>query len=64
MATLADDLVMVLDPVAFAGDGLGFTSDTWQTEALRWAGKRLMLNCCRQAGKSTIASILALHRAL
>ena len=64
MATLADDMVMALDPVAFARDGLGFTSDTWQTEALRWAGKRLMLNCCRQAGKSTIASILALHRAL
>ncbi len=64
MATLADDMVMALDPVAFARDGLGFTPDTWQTEALRWAGKRLMLNCCRQAGKSTVASILALHRAL
>ena len=57
-------MVMALDRVAFARDGLGFTPDTWQTEALRWAGKRLMLNCCRQAGKSTIASILALHRAL
>ena len=64
MATLADDMVMALGPVAFARDGLGFTPDTWQTDALRWAGKRLMLNCCRQAGKSTIASILALHRAL
>ena len=57
-------MVMALDRVAFARDGLGFEPDTWQTEALRWAGKRVMLNCCRQAGKSTIASILALHRAL
>jgi hypothetical protein len=31
---------------------------------LRWTGQRLLLNCCRQSGKSTTAAILALHRAL
>ena len=31
---------------------------------LQWIGKRLLLLCCRQSGKSTTTAILALHRAL
>lgn len=62
---LADDLRYALDPVAFAAEVLDFkTPDPWQIEALRWSGKRLMLNCHRQSGKSTTAAILAVHRAL
>ncbi|KCZ73477.1 Terminase-like family [Candidatus Methanoperedens nitroreducens] len=57
------DLTAALDPVAFAAS-LGFTPDPWQAHALRWNGKRLLLNCCRQSGKSSTAGILALHRAL
>ncbi len=64
MATLAKDLVRALDPVAFARESLGFAPDPWQADALRWTGRRLMLNCARQSGKSTIAAILALHRAI
>ena len=61
---LATDLQRALDPVGFARGALGFNPDPWQEKALRWSGKRLLLNCCRQSGKSTTAAILGLHRAL
>ena len=64
MTTLADDLVMGLDPVVFARDGLAFEPDPWQANVLRWDGKRLILNCSRQSGKSTIAAVLADHQAV
>lgn len=63
MEALAHDLSLALDPVSFAYE-LGLSPDSWQENVLRWTGKRLLMNCCRQSGKSTIASILALHRAL
>lgn len=52
------------DPVYFARHKLGFTPDPWQEDVLSWQGQRLLMNCCRQSGKSTVAAILALHRAL
>jgi hypothetical protein len=61
---LTVDLIHALDPVAFAREALSFTPDEWQARALRWSGRRLLLNCCRQSGKSTTAAILGLHRAL
>ncbi|MBM3189372.1 MAG: terminase [Chloroflexi bacterium] len=61
---LSSDLRLALDPVAFATDALDFVPDEWQARALRWTGKRLLLNCARQTGKSTTAAILSLHRAL
>lgn len=61
---LAVDLAQALDPVLFAKEALRFNPDPWQEQALRWIGKRLLLNCCRQSGKSTTAAILALHRTL
>lgn len=30
---------------------------------LRWGGKRLLLNCSRQSGKSTTTAVLAMHQA-
>lgn len=63
MQELAHDLNLALDPVAFAYE-LGFIPDAWQENVLRWTGKRLLMNCCRQSGKSTTASMLALHRAI
>jgi hypothetical protein len=63
MEAIAHDLRLALDPVAFAVE-LGFTPDPWQTTVLRWNGKRLLMNCSRQSGKSTTAAILGLHRAL
>jgi hypothetical protein len=61
--TIADDLRLALDPVVFAEE-LGIQPDPWQERVLRWNGKRLLMCCARQTGKSTVASILALHRAL
>ena len=61
---LAADLRYALDPVAFARERLSFHPDQWQTEVLRSSGKRILLNCSRQAGKSTCTAIVGLHRAL
>lgn len=60
---LAKDLRLGLDPVAFALS-MGFSPDPWQINTLRWTGKRLLLNCARQSGKSTITALLAVHTAL
>jgi len=61
---IRDDLRHALDPMAFAMESLDFHPDPWQAQVLRWAGKRLLLNCSRQSGKSTTTAILALHRAM
>jgi hypothetical protein len=58
------DLAWAFDPVVFARDAMGFDADEWQARVLRWSGKRLLLNCSRQSGKSTTTAMLALHRAL
>src|SRR5438445_9788111 len=39
---------------------LGLEPDAWQKEVLETKHKRILLNCCRQAGKTTVAAILAL----
>ncbi len=38
--------------------------DPWQQQVLRFAGKRLILNCSRQSGKSTTTAVLALHKGM
>jgi hypothetical protein len=60
----ATDLAMAFDGVAFSREALGFKPDRWQAKVLRWSGKRLLMNCCRQSGKSTTAAVLALHEAI
>lgn len=55
-----DDLICALDPVAFSRK-IGLEPDPWQAEVLRFEGKRLLLNCCRQSGKSTTTATKALH---
>lgn len=62
-STLRDDLACGLDPVLFARR-LGITPDGWQADVLRSNHRRMLLNCSRQAGKSTVAGIVALHRAV
>jgi hypothetical protein len=63
MALLADDLRIALDRVAFARS-VGVEPDDWQRDLLRSDSERILLNCCRQSGKSTTAALIALHRAL
>lgn len=63
LASLSDDLTLALDRVTFAGK-LGIVPDAWQEDLLRSGARRVLLNCSRQSGKSTISAVLALHRAL
>lgn len=60
---LRDDMLLALDPVAFSRS-IGIDPDPWQADVLRYEGKRLLLNCCRQSDKSTTTAIKALHTAL
>src|SRR5689334_9338009 len=43
---------------------LGLEPDPWQVEVLEAGHPRLLLNCCRQAGKSTVVAVLGLVEAL
>ena len=56
-------MLLALDPVAFSRH-IGIDPDPWQADVLRHEGKRLLLNCCRQSGKSTTTATKALHTAL
>jgi hypothetical protein len=60
---ISGDLRLALDRVAFAEE-LGLGPDPWQADLLRSGASRLLLNCCRQSGKSTMAALIGLHRAL
>jgi Terminase large subunit, T4likevirus-type, N-terminal len=60
---LREDLRRALDRVAFAR-ALGLEPDPWQERLLRSGSDRVLLNCCRQSGKSTMTGLIALHRAL
>ena len=63
MVALRDDLRLALDRVAFAR-AVGIEPDPWQEDLLHSESSRVLLNCCRQSGKSTTSAVLALHRAL
>jgi hypothetical protein len=63
MVSLAEDLKLALDRVSFA-QRAGLEPDPWQRDLLGSSSNRVLLNCCRQSGKSTMTAIVALHRAL
>src|SRR5215211_235171 len=63
MVSLAEDLKLALDCVAFARRA-GLDPDQWQRDLLESSSDRVLLNCCRQSGKSTMTAIVVLHRAL
>src|SRR5215212_2179940 len=63
MVTVRGDLELALDRVAFAEE-LGMIPDPWQRNLLGSSSRRVLLNCSRQSGKSTMSAVLALHRAL
>lgn len=52
-----------VDRVAFAALA-GLTLDPWQAEVASSSAQRILLNCSRQAGKSTVTSVLAAHEAI
>lgn len=59
---LASDLATALDPVNLFIRA-GIEADDWQKRVLRSNAKRQLLLCHRQAGKSTVAAVRALHKA-
>jgi Terminase large subunit, T4likevirus-type, N-terminal len=61
--SIDQDVAAALNRVIFARL-LRVEPDPWQEEVLRSDSKRIILNCARQSGKSTITAILALHLAL
>lgn len=63
MSRLAVDLARALDPVALAG-GVGMVPDVWQMDTLRSDHPRILLNVCRQGGKSITCAIKAVHVAV
>jgi len=63
MKSINEDFAMALDPTRFART-LDIDPDPWQRDLLLSTEKRIILNCSRQSGKSTITAILALHHAL
>lgn len=60
---LQQTLALAIDPsLILLAQGL--TPDPWQRDFLLAADRRVLLNCCRQSGKSTTTAALALHTAL
>ena len=60
---LAHDIALALDPCLLMQEA-GLEPDPWQESFLRSNSDRQLLLCTRQAGKSTVTAILALHEAL
>lgn len=60
---IAADLAAALDPVHLSRRA-GIEPDDWQADILRSTAPRLLLNCSRQAGKSTTTGTLAVHQAV
>jgi hypothetical protein len=64
MPSTSDDLAYSLDPVVWADEVLGFHPDPWQANLLRSRSKKIILNCSRQSGKSTVCAALGLHESI
>lgn len=59
-----EDLSLSINPIKFA-QKLGFSElDRWQRDLLLSNDKRIILNTCRQSGKTSMSAIIALHTAL
>jgi hypothetical protein len=52
-----------VDVIALA-TATGLDLDPWQRGALRSRARRVLFNCSRQSGKSTVSAVLAVHTAL
>jgi hypothetical protein len=63
MTVFTADIACALDPVILAKRA-GIEADPWQQTVLRSRAQRVLMNCCRQSGKSTMAAVLAMHTAI
>lgn len=57
------DIAAALDPVIFANRA-GIEPDSWQSAVLRSPARQQILLCSRQAGKSTVSAVGAVHEAV
>ena len=64
LSAVSDDLAYSLDPVLWAREVLGYSSDPWQADLLRSRSRKIILNCSRQSGKSTVCAALGLHESI
>jgi len=58
-----DRVALALDPVQVAR-AINIEPDLWQKDLLRSRAPRILLNASRQSGKSTMVSIIGVHRAV
>ncbi len=58
-----DDMLLAMHAADFARERLEFEPDPKQEALLANRGRRVLLNCTRQWGKSTVTAVKALHRA-
>ncbi len=63
MNALLQELGRALDPVQLCY-AIGMNPDPWQEDVLGSDHPRILLNCSRQSGKSSVAALLAVHTAL
>lgn len=63
MTALGSALSEAVDPVVLARR-VGMDPDPWQADVLRSQARRLVLLTARQAGKSSVVSVMAMHRAI
>src|SRR5262245_54237121 len=59
----ARSLALAFDPSLILR-AQGLDPDPWQRQFLLCADRQVLLNCCRQSGKSTTTAARALHTAL
>jgi hypothetical protein len=50
-----------MSPVELWRQAMGSDPDPWQETVLTSDDPRICLNCCRQAGKSSVVAVKALH---
>ena len=64
MQSVNDDLAYALDPVLWARECFDLVPDPWQVSALRSSARRSIWNIHRQGGKSSVAAVKALGKAI
>jgi len=64
MGLMERDIKYCLNPLAWAQEILNFQVDDIQRQIFDLNNKRIIINCHRQWGKSTISSLLCFHQAL
>jgi phage terminase large subunit-like protein len=60
---IGSDFARAVDPALIAHDA-GIVPDQWQADLLRSNADHVLMLCSRQAGKTTTASLMALHTAI